>query len=166
MCISIRSARHRDIAYLPAIDRAAEELFPEGLLPEHSNGLDQEVLTAAVEAEQLIVADVDSQVVGFALTGMLDNYLHLYEMSVHPDFGRRGIGRKLVNATKAAAAASSLPGITLTTFSHIPWNAPFYQRCGFQILSETQISPELKKILQQEADDGFTHRVAMRTLLT
>ncbi|MCR9261778.1 MAG: GNAT family N-acetyltransferase [Pseudomonadaceae bacterium] len=141
-------------------------MFPEGLLPEHSNGLDQEVLTAAVEAEQLIVADVDSQVVGFALTGMLDNYLHLYEMSVHPDFGRRGIGRKLVNATKAAAAASSLPGITLTTFSHIPWNAPFYQRCGFQILSETQISPELKKILQQEADDGFTHRVAMRTLLT
>ncbi len=152
--------------YLPAIDRAAEVLFPDGILPEHGNGLDMMALASAVEAEQLLVADVDGHVVGFALSGVLDKYLHLYEMSVHPEFGRRGIGRRLVDATKAAAAACSLPGVTLTTFSHIPWNGPFYQRCGFQTLSETQINPELKNILQQEAEDGFTHRIAMRALLT
>jgi len=154
------------VEHLPAIDRAAEVLFPEGLLPEHGDGLDVTALAVAVEAEQLLVADVDGHVVGFALSGVLGEYLHLYEMSVHPDFGRRGIGRRLVDATKAAAAACSLPGVTLTTFSHIPWNGPFYQRCGFQTLSKTQISLELKKILQQETEDGFTHRIAMLALLT
>jgi GNAT superfamily N-acetyltransferase len=164
--ISIRTAQHRDIAYLPEIDRAAEVLFPEGLLPEHGHGLDMPALTAAVEAEQLLVADVDGHVVGFALSGVLGKDLHLYEMSVHPDFGRRGIGRSLISATKAVAAGCSLPGVTLTTFSHIPWNGPFYQRCGFQTLSGKQISPELNRILQQEAADGFTHRIAMRAPLT
>ena len=166
MSISIRTAQHRDIARLPEIDRAAEVLFPDGLLPEHGNGLDVNTLAAAVEAEQLLVAEVGGQVVGFALNGVLGKYLHLYEMSVHPDFGRRGIGRRLVSATKAVAADCSLPGVTLTTFSHIPWNGPFYQRCGFQILSGEQISPELNGILQQEAEDGFTDRIAMRALLT
>ena len=63
MSISIRTAQHRDVAHLPEIDRAAEVLFPDGLLPEHGNGLDVTTLAAAVEAEQLLVAEIGGQVV-------------------------------------------------------------------------------------------------------
>lgn len=95
----------------------------------------------------------------------MGDYLHLQEMSVHPDFGGRGIGRGLIEATKTSARDRGLPGVTLTTFSHIPWNGPFYERCGFVTLTEAQLTPGLTKILQQENSAGFINRVAMLALL-
>jgi N-acetylglutamate synthase-like GNAT family acetyltransferase len=161
MPILIRPAQLQDVEDLAPIERAAETLFPAGLLPEPGHVIDISVLETAVEARHLQVAEVDGSVVGFALSNLLGEYLHLHEMSVHPDFGRRGIGRGLIEATKTSARDSGLPGVTLTTFSHIPWNGPFYERCGFVTLTEAQLTPDLTKILQQEDTDGYINRVAM-----
>ena len=165
MPILIRPAQYQDVQHLAAIESAAELMFPAGVLPKVGQVVNTHVLESAVDAQHLHVAEVDGSVVGFALVDRLGDFLHLYEMSVHPDFGRRGIGRGLVETTKTSARNLGLPGVTLTTFSHIPWNGPFYKRCGFTELTTAQLSPVLTKILQQEVANGFSNRVAMLALL-
>jgi predicted N-acetyltransferase YhbS len=159
----IRLGIPSDIPHLASIERAAELLFPDGLLPQQNQVQSQLALQTAEAANLLFVAEVDRAVVGFAVTRRLGAYLHLDEMSVHPDFGRRGIGRSLVSTVKKRAHQRGLPGVTLTTFDHIAWNRPFYESCGFMKLADTQLTSELEQLLHQELLDGFTHRVAMRS---
>ena len=161
MSVLIRSGCRRDIPYIADIERAAEALFPEGLLPETGHVYDEHSLLSAVDSQLLHVAEVDTHVAGFAVSARLGDYLHLYEMSVHPDFGRRGLGRQLVEATLSSAGLQHFPGVTLTTFDHIAWNRPFYESCGFTRLADTDLTTELADLLCQENDAGFTHRVAM-----
>jgi hypothetical protein len=78
-----------DIGHLASIERAAGQLFPDGLLPEQSQIQSELTLQTAEAANLLFVAEVDQAVVGFAVTRRLGGYLHLDEMSVHPDFAWR-----------------------------------------------------------------------------
>ncbi|RUQ46321.1 GNAT family N-acetyltransferase, partial [Corynebacterium pseudodiphtheriticum] len=41
--------------------------------------------------------------------------------------------------------------VTLTTFKHVPWNAPFYTRLGFK----PETDPRLAQILADEYAHGF-----------
>jgi hypothetical protein len=51
----------------------------------------------------------------------------------------------------------------LTTFRHLPWNAPFYQKVGFRILEKANLDEQLAEILEEEAKGlDITKRVAMR----
>ncbi|XOV83691.1 MAG: GNAT family N-acetyltransferase [bacterium] len=161
MPTTIRPAHVKDVECLGAIERAAETLFPEGLLPKTGQTTDPDVFTVAVKSNHLLIAEVDETTVGFALHKVVGECLHLAEMSVHPDFGRRGIGRSLVETTLSSARDRGFPGVSLTTFSHIPWNRPFYERCGFTVLDRTELSAELDQILQEENAAGFSNRVAM-----
>ena len=58
--------------------------------------------------------------------------------------------------------------VTLTTFRHLAWNAPFYARSGFAVLGDQELTPALRQRLQAEADMGLdpTKRIAMRFELT
>jgi hypothetical protein len=62
----------------------------------------------------------------------------------------------------AWARAQRLPALTLTTFRHLPWNAPFYQRLGFRILSAHEHTPAISAVLVDQEGRGLTQRVAMR----
>ncbi len=42
-----------------------------------------------------------------------------------------------------AGAHGGLPALTLTTFAEVPWNAPYYEPCGFRRLAEAEITPGL-----------------------
>lgn len=59
------------------------------------------------------------------------------------------------------------PAIALSTFSHVPWNRPLYERLGFVVLCEEEIGPELRSVREEEAAHGldpatteglYTHR--------
>jgi hypothetical protein len=54
--------------------------------------------------------------------------------------------------------------VTLTTFRDVPWNAPYYQRCGFRILDDGEITPQLQVVRREEARRGLDRwpRVCMR----
>lgn len=56
------------------------------------------------------------------------------------------------------------PTLTLTTFEHVPWNAPYYARLGFRILDDAEVTPGLRAIRQREAEIGLDRwpRVCMR----
>lgn len=73
----------------------------------------------------------DGSPVGFAAATPVDAFLHLAELSVHPDHGRKGLGRALIAAVDALARGRGLAGVTLTTFRDVPFNGPFYASLGF-----------------------------------
>ena len=56
------------------------------------------------------------------------------------------------------------PALTLTTFTEVAWNAPYYQRLGFRPLADAELTPGLRKIRAEEAAHGLDAwpRIGMR----
>ncbi|WP_369267795.1 GNAT family N-acetyltransferase [Streptomyces harbinensis] len=97
--------------------------------------------------------------VGYLLADEVDGAVHIEQVSVHPAWGRRGIGRALIDAAARPGTAQ-----TLTTFTEVPWNAPYYARLGFRPLTETELTPGLRAIRAHERELGLDRwpRVCMR----
>ncbi|HEY8516093.1 MAG TPA: GNAT family N-acetyltransferase [Candidatus Binatia bacterium] len=168
---AIRLARPDDVALLARIERAAAALFkPYGFARQFAREtLPREDLASAVARDFLWVAvDGRDRPVGFALLEELDGNAHLHEIDVHPKHGRRGLGRALLATVIKAARERGYPAITLTTFRHVPWNAPFYASMGFRVLGERELPDALRALLRAEVERGLPakERVAMRLRLT
>lgn len=99
--------------------------------------------------------------VGFLAAEVVDQGLHIAEMGVVPSSGRQGIGRALLKAAVEHAGQRGLRGVTLTTFAHIPWNAPFYAKNGFVELAPAHVGPGLAERIERERELGLVDRVAM-----
>ena len=86
------------------------------------------------------------------------------QVTVHPGSARRGLGRALLDDAPNRAAADGLPALTLTTFAHVPWNAPYYARCGFRVLGDAEVTPGVAGDEEREAAMGVDRwpRVCMR----
>lgn len=165
--VTLGPARPAELAQLPAIEAAAATLFPPGRLPEPNLVMTDAQFLAALKEDRLLVARVQDRPVGYAMCAPQGRALHLQEVSVHPDFGRRGIGRRLVLAVLENAAADGFDTVTLTTFSDLRWNAPFYEQLGFRVIADLESAagsaPEhVLDHLRQEAALGFTRRVGMQ----
>ncbi len=161
---TVRPAVPSDLGALPAIEAAAAAMFPEADLPARlrSESTPSETFAAAQEEGRLWVACASSgEPVGFALARDVDGEAHLDEMDVHPRHGRRGLGARLLREVVAWARAGRRGSITLTTFAHLPWNAPFYAREGFRVLDAHELGPELAEILHEDSARGLRNRVAM-----
>ena len=110
------------------------------------------------------VTDGSDQPVGFAALRIIDGCAHLHELNIHPVHGRQGLGRWVVHHICDWASAQGYPAVTLSTFRTVPWNAPFYARLGFRILSNDELSPGLQTLRVEEARYGLpiAQRVCMR----
>jgi len=97
----------------------------------------------------------------------MDGAGHVEQVSVIPGYARRGLGRVLLVHVCEWALGNGLKAVTLTTFVNIPWNAPYYERCGFRGLSADDLTPGLQRIRREEAELGLDagSRVCMRRLL-
>lgn len=162
----ITTARPNDLPLLPAIELAAAKLLaghaPESVLIETTS---QEELKNAQSHGHLWVALADDVPVGFAHVEVIEpTAAHLEEIDVHPEHGRRGLGRRLVMAICTWAATAGYRSVTLTTFRDVPWNMPFYARLGFEVISPDELSPALISVVQDETRRGLdpTRRVVMR----
>lgn len=74
---------------------------------------------------------------------------------------RQGIGRCLVRQSIEWAADKPL---WLTTYAHVPWNRPFYEREGFEVVPATDCPAGIVAILDEQRRwlPAPEHRVAMR----
>jgi GNAT superfamily N-acetyltransferase len=164
----IRGGRASELVEVAEIERVAGVRFetipaladlPEVLAPPGA-------LADALARGQLWVAAAvaDDAPVGFAYADVVDGAVHLEELDVLPAWGRRGIGRRLVETVIADARARGVPAVTLTTFRDVPWNAPFYAGLGFRILEPDALTPGLTALLALEESRGLPARlrVAMR----
>jgi len=102
------------------------------------------------------------------IAGIVDGSLHIEQVSVHPRAARRKIGRMLLDHAAAGAAARGIRGLTLTTFAEVPWNTPYYARCGFHVLDDSELSPGMRAVRDREIAHGLYRwpRVCMRRAWT
>jgi GNAT superfamily N-acetyltransferase len=116
------------------------------------------------EGRAWVVADAADHPVAYLLVQVLDGSAHIDQVSVHPSHARRGLGRGLLDTVAAWADQRGLSALTLTTFAHVPWNAPYYERLGFRVLNGEEITSGLRRMQDHEARRGLTRwpRVAMR----
>jgi predicted kinase/predicted N-acetyltransferase YhbS len=156
--VKIELARPGDIPALPAIERAAATLFaswdfPMDLPQDHTPH--EEFAQAQREGRLFVARTASGEVVGFALGDLVGGVPHLEEVDVLPELGQRGIGRRLVEAVCDWARAGGHARLTLTTFREVPWNEPFYARCGFRALAESELSDALRSVVEDEAARGL-----------
>jgi GNAT superfamily N-acetyltransferase len=113
------------------------------------------------------VAEEAGRLIGFATCEAFEHELHLWELAVRLEAQGKGAGRALIAAVEEEARTRGLPAVTLTTFRDIPWNAPFYARCGFVELSDENLGPFLTLVREKEVEIGLdvAKRCAMRLTL-
>jgi GNAT superfamily N-acetyltransferase len=164
--------RPADLADLPRcqdIERAAGECFRlvgmSAIADDEPLGLDE---LARYQRSGLAWVAVDDLPVAYLIAEPVDGALHIEQVSVHPDRARRGIGRRLIEHAAAHAAGTGFAALTLTTFTDVAWNAPYYARCGFEPIPDAELTPGLRKIRDQEAAHGLDRwpRICMRRHLT
>ena len=73
---------------------------------------------------------------------------------MHRAFQWRGLGRRLVALAADHTRALGLASVTLNTFRDVAWNAPFYEKLGFRVLLEAELTPRLADILRHEIAIG------------
>ncbi len=177
MDYTIRLAKAADVASLPEIERAAAQQF----LP-YLEWLDISVntLEGLASPSYLLKAQLDNrlwvavvekppfeQPVGFVVIKFLPKSCFVVELDVHPDYGRMGIGSALMESCCCRAQSRGFKQVLLTTFRKVPWNIPFYQRLGFEVLPREEWSQEISAIVDHEARYGFApeKRVVMRRIV-
>ena len=162
---AIRQAEPGHVPLLNDIELAAAALFPPGSIPESilSDSLPLDVLWSARDEGMLWVAlDHGNDPVGYALLRMVDGFALLAQLDVHPDHGRKGIGTALVHCVIGQVREMGVAELYLTTFAHVRWNAPFYEKLGFQIVGTGERPGFMEDILREEGKRGLSNRVAMK----
>ncbi|MFD1829448.1 GNAT family N-acetyltransferase [Streptomyces desertarenae] len=163
----IRAVRPDELPLLQEIERAAGECFRDIGMPEIADDdplpLD-ELARYRRAGLAWVAADGAGVPVAYLIADRVDGNLHVEQVSVHPGSARRGIGRSLLDHLAGLAADEGVPALTLTTFAEVPWNAPYYARCGFRILDDDGLTPGLREIREREAAHGLERwpRVCMR----
>lgn len=163
--VRVRTASPADLSAIQWIELAAGALFSEvGMvdIAEHPPPSLDELAGYQRDGRVWVAADADGDPVAFVLVNVIDGAAHVEQVSVRPDHARRGIGRMLLDHVESWAAARGLAALTLTTFRQVPWNAPYYARCGFVEVDD--LTPGLVAKLAAEAAIGLdpADRVAMR----
>jgi len=171
MSIVVRGATLDDVPAMQAAELEAGERFREiddpriarcaDAPPYWTEGLE----TAIADHRSWVALDDAGAIIGFAVAWVVDGEGHLDELAVVPTHGRRGVGRALVDAVVEWTAAQQLPSITLTTFRDVPWNCPYYEKLGFEVVST--LTPALQHLIDEQATWGLEPelRVVMRRSL-
>jgi GNAT superfamily N-acetyltransferase len=154
----IRSACMEDLTALAEIELSAATLFcdtPYAFLVD-DRPLSLDFVTQQFESGRVWVAVNDRATpIGYAIAQDIDGEAYLRQIDVHPTYGRRGIGRKLVESVCVWAKDRDYRRILLSTFLDIEWNEPFYAKLGFEILAEAELSSGFQQIRQKEAEAGL-----------
>ena len=118
-------------------------------------------LTGYIERHCAWVSTVDDVVAAYLLADRIEVFAHIEQVSVHPDYGRRGVGAQLIEHLDKWATDRGLTALTLTTFRDVPWNGPYYERLGFREM--TDAPEELVAIRAHETELGLDEwpRIAM-----
>jgi GNAT superfamily N-acetyltransferase len=155
--VAIRPARHEDLAAMQRVERAAGEPFRELGMDAVADDEPPPIghLAQYEQAGRAWVAVHDGEVVAYLVVDVVADAAHIEQVSVDPRHGRQRIGRDLVETAAAWASRHGLTTLTLTAFTDVPWNAPYYRRLGFTALTEHELSPELAAIRDAERARGL-----------
>jgi GNAT superfamily N-acetyltransferase len=166
----IRRASSAEIDEMVAIDTDACALYERAgihadLGPEHPYSLAERAYwtEAARKGGAFVAGPSGSAPVGLLIMERIDGAPYLEQLSVRMSAQGRGLGRWLL--ARAIEWAGGEP-LWLTTYAHLPWNRPFYERHGFLTVPEPECPPGMVAILndQRRALPAPEHRIAMRRI--
>lgn len=168
--VRVRSLRADDVDTVRSIEVAAGERFRDVGMPEIADDEPPgpaELLDAAAAGRAWVAVDESDRPVGYVLVDDVDGAVHIEQVSVHPEHQGRGVGRLLIDHV-AWDPARGWRTVTLTTFRDVEWNAPLYERLGFRVLEEHEVTGELRDVRAKEAAAGLDPelRVCMRRVPT
>ena len=125
-----------------------------------------ELLECIVGGRLWVAADAET-IVGYVMVSVVDGAGHVDQVSVRTSAAGRGVGRALMDQAHDWARSSGLTAMTLTTFVEVPFNGPYYQRLGYEVVPEAELGPELAAIRAAEIAAGLdlSPRAAMRRSL-
>ncbi|QBF26812.1 GNAT family N-acetyltransferase [Pseudomonas tructae] len=164
--MNIRLARPEDAPLLPTVERSAAQAFlrhpglewiargPVMSLEDHLGFIEA--------GHEWLLTDEHDPPQGFICATPAGTDLFIHELSVAQALQGQGQGRRLIATVRQWASDQGFQGLTLTTFVQVPWNAPFYARLGFELLTETQLSQALSQQLRREQLQFKSTRCAMR----
>jgi GNAT superfamily N-acetyltransferase len=169
----IRPARSTELTIASEIDDDATEAYAKiGIsvwLPhDHPFAEDEEARWAAAQADGhlLFACAADGTPVGFAAFGLVDGRPYLHQISVRCSAARQGVGTLLMERVKRWSLAAG--ELWLTTYGHVAFNRPWYERIGFGCVDAALAGPELAAIVAKEAAalPDASARVLMRYVHT
>jgi GNAT superfamily N-acetyltransferase len=155
----IRLAVSDDAQWLPRIERSAAQAFHS--IDELSWLADAPVMTVdrhralIAQSTYWIAVDTQGQPQGFLSAERQGSDLHIHELSVSQPMQGKGLGWRLLKAAMDYARSNHLHSVTLTTFTQVPWNAPFYRRLGFEQQAGATLDKRLAEVLALEYACGF-----------
>lgn len=154
----VRQAHVGDLPVLQDIERAAGKPFAE--LGMHTVAEDEapgiELLKSfADDGRAWVWVDDADHPVAYLIADLVDGNAHVEQVSVHPGHGRKGIGKALIEHAASWGREQGVTAMTLTSYTHVAWNGPYYERLGFRHLSEDEWTPGLRKIREEEAAHGL-----------
>ena len=158
MTSSIRLGQRRDAPALQQIERLAGARFAEAGFAEVAahDPFSIGELHDYMRAGRCWVAVDDTDLpVGYVVIDELDGCAHVEQVSVHPDHQGHGWGRRLMGEAERWAVTHGYDAVTLTTFSDVAWNGPWYAALGYSVMTEPEIGPELAAQRAEEAAHGL-----------
>ena len=164
----IRRAAPDEIEEMLAIDVDACTLYAQAGLdadlgPEHPYSVAERACwtRCARDGNAFVAGLLDAGPVGLLVMDRIDGAPYLEQLSVRRTAMRQGLGRRLLERAIDWAGREAL---WLTTYAHIPWNRPFYERHGFVTTPEPVCPAGIVAILddQRRALPAPQQRIAMR----
>ena len=169
MSLVIRSGKKADIPALHEIERDAAQAYRTVGYDFCADGAvrDAEEHLRGIEDGALFVSETDGVLSGFILLWPVDGHAHIAEISVAERFQKQGAGRALIKAGEEWAREAGFEAMTLTTFTDVPWNAPFYRSIGYEDFTPGPDESDHAAVQAEEAAHGFhaKPRTAMKKAL-
>jgi putative acetyltransferase len=133
-------ARHILEAHSAAVHRTAAREYASDILSAWAAPLDDDNVQrmAAIivsQSELLIVAEIDGRVVGFG--SIVPKNSELRAVYVHPDFGREGVGSRILSALEELARQYALAGLTMDASLNAE---EFYRAHGYVVVDRGEHS--------------------------
>ncbi len=100
-------------------------------------------------------ASAPSLPVGYLLLDIVDESAHVEQVSVHPAHAGKRLGSALLDAASYWAEQQRLTTVTLTTFTDVAWNGPYYLRLGFTHVPDDEVGAGLSRVREAEAAHGL-----------
>jgi GNAT superfamily N-acetyltransferase len=169
--IGIRTALPSDIGVLHAIDADSCALYAAhgitiDLAPDHvfSRAELGRWLRSAELGRAFIAGDDSGAALGFAALDVLDGEPYLDQLAVRISAMRQGIGGRLIAHAVEWTRTVNGNALWLTTYGHLPFNRPYYERRGFVVVPETECGSGIRHHLDEQRRylPAPDERVAMR----
>ena len=123
----IRPGEVRDIDAVRDLERRSTVRFEHTAFSHHigEEPTDAAHLVQRVADGGFLVTVQDDHPIAFVIFREVEGWGYIEQIDVDPDHAGRRLGAALLDAVAEVGRARGWPGLTLSTYRDIPWNAPW-----------------------------------------